>query len=128
MLSKSHSKRWFFVVDHFLEQEGWGNLLTFPVFQEHRAQMKFIIIVTLLSSLFLYSFCYKMDQPEITYAFMLSRFSLRPYGLSFSRLLCPWGFPRQEYWSGLPCPPPGDLLNPWKQSHVSCIGRWVLYH
>ena len=19
------------------------------------------------------------------------------------------GFPRQEYWSGLPCPPPGDL-------------------
>ena len=21
------------------------------------------------------------------------------------------GFPRQEYWSGLPIPPPGDLLN-----------------
>ena len=21
----------------------------------------------------------------------------------------PMGFPRQEYWSGLPCPPPGDL-------------------
>ena len=21
------------------------------------------------------------------------------------------GFPRQEYWSGLPCPPPGDLLS-----------------
>ena len=21
------------------------------------------------------------------------------------------GFSRQEYWSGLPCPPPGDLLN-----------------
>ena len=21
-------------------------------------------------------------------------------------------FPRQEYWSGLPCPPPGDLTNP----------------
>ena len=27
-------------------------------------------------------------------------------------LLCPWGFSRQEYWSGLPCPPPGDLPNP----------------
>ena len=26
-----------------------------------------------------------------------------------ARLLCSWGFPRQEYWSGLPCPPPGDL-------------------
>ena len=22
------------------------------------------------------------------------------------------GFPRQEYWSGLPLPPPGDLPNP----------------
>ena len=29
-----------------------------------------------------------------------------------TRLLCPWGFSRQEYWSGLPCPPPGDLPNP----------------
>ena len=24
----------------------------------------------------------------------------------------PMGFSRQEYWSGLPCPPPGDLANP----------------
>ena len=23
------------------------------------------------------------------------------------------GFSKQEYWSGLPCPPPGDLPNPW---------------
>ena len=22
------------------------------------------------------------------------------------------GFPRQDYWSGLPCPPPGDLADP----------------
>ena len=28
------------------------------------------------------------------------------------RLLCPWGFSRQEYWSGLPGPPPGNLPNP----------------
>ena len=43
--------------------------------------------------------------------------------LSPVRLLCdPWtvprqaplsmGFPREEYWSGLPFPPPGDLPNP----------------
>ena len=38
--------------------------------------------------------------------------SLRPYGLKPARLLCPWGFSRQEYWSGLSCPPPGDLPNP----------------
>ena len=29
----------------------------------------------------------------------------------FARLLCPWGFSRQEYWSGLPCPPPDHLPN-----------------
>ena len=28
-----------------------------------------------------------------------------------SRLLCPWGVSRQEYWSGLPYPPPGDFPN-----------------
>ena len=32
------------------------------------------------------------------------------------------GFPGQEYWSGLPFPSPGD------QTHISCIGRWILYH
>ena len=40
-------------------------------------------------------------------------------------------FPRQEYWSGLPCPPPGDLPDPGIEPvslYVSCIGRWVLYH
>ena len=26
------------------------------------------------------------------------------------------GFSRQEYWSGLPCPPPGDLPNPGMES------------
>ena len=37
--------------------------------------------------------------------------SLQPHGLQPVRLLCPWGFSRQEYWSGLPCPP-GDHSNP----------------
>ena len=32
--------------------------------------------------------------------------------LSSTRLPCPWDFPRQEYWSGLPYPPPGELPNP----------------
>ena len=40
------------------------------------------------------------------------------------------GFSRQEYWSGFPFPPPGDIPDPEMEStcHVSCIGRWVLYH
>ena len=37
--------------------------------------------------------------------------TLSPHGLQPARLLCPWGFSRQEYWSGLPYPPPGDLPN-----------------
>ena len=34
-----------------------------------------------------------------------------PRGPQPTGLLCPWGFFRQEYWSGLSCPPPGDLPN-----------------
>ena len=37
--------------------------------------------------------------------------SLRPRGLKPARTLCLWAFSRQEYWRGLPCPPPGDLSN-----------------
>ena len=38
-----------------------------------------------------------------------------------ARLLCPWGFSRQEYWSGLPCPPPGKSSQPRDQTQVSHI-------
>ena len=38
--------------------------------------------------------------------------TLRPHGLQPAKLLCPWGFSRQEYHRGLPCHPPGDLPNP----------------
>ena len=49
-------------------------------------------------------------------ACMLSRFShvqlLETLRTVAVRLLCPWGFSRQEYWNGLPFPPPGDLRHP----------------
>ena len=32
------------------------------------------------------------------------------------------GFSRQEYWSGLPCPPPGNLPNPGLEP--SSLGRF----
>ena len=41
------------------------------------------------------------------------------------------GFSRQEYWSGLPFPSPGDLPNSGiepRASCISCIGGWILYH
>ena len=52
--------------------------------------------------------------------------SLWSHGLWPARLLCPWGFSRQEYWSGLPCPPPRNLPNPRTEptslSFANCIG------
>ena len=50
--------------------------------------------------------------------------SLQPHGLQPTRLFSPWGFFRQEYWSGLPSPPPGDLPNPGIEPTsliISCI-------
>ena len=41
------------------------------------------------------------------------------------------GFSRQEYWSELPCPPPGDLPCSGMEPAFlisTCMGRWVLYH
>ena len=41
------------------------------------------------------------------------------------------GFPRQEYWSGLPWPPPGHLLDPGIEpaSLMSpALAAQVLYH
>ena len=38
--------------------------------------------------------------------------SLQSRGLQPARLLCPWGFYRQEYWNVLPCTLPGDLPDP----------------
>ena len=66
--------------------------------------------------------------------------SLWPHGLEPTRLLCPWGFSKQKYWSGLPCLPPVDLPNPGiKPSSRALLdsllskppgkskNRWVVY-
>ena len=41
------------------------------------------------------------------------------------------GFSRQENWSRLPCPCPGDLCDPGIEPTSlmsTCNGRWILYH
>ena len=53
--------------------------------------------------------------------------SLRPHELQPARLLCPWGFSRQEYWSGLPCLPPENLPNPGNKLR-SPVFQVILYH
>ena len=37
-------------------------------------------------------------------------------------------FPRQEHWSELPFPFPGGSYWSRDWTHISCIGRWILYH
>ena len=59
--------------------------------------------------------CAKLFQPCPT---------LQPHGLQPTGLLCPWGFSRQGYWSGLPCPPPEDLSDPEIKSHICCVLHW----
>ena len=49
----------------------------------------------------------------------------------FCQALLSMGFFRQEYWNGLPCPPPGDLPDPGiKPASLMSPERWlwVLYH
>ena len=42
------------------------------------------------------------------------------------------GFSRQEYWSWLPFPSPGDLSDPGMEPPApvtpALIGTWILYH
>ena len=43
---------------------------------------------------------------------VLSHFSRVRLFETLWTVACPWGFSRKDYWSGLPCPPPGDLPDP----------------
>ena len=54
---------------------------------------------------------HSIDQGVCTVASAVSDYLL-PYGLWPARLLCPWDSPGKMYWSRLPCPLPGRLLNP----------------
>ena len=55
--------------------------------------------------------------------------SFWPHGRQPIRLLCSWGFSRQEYQSGLPCPPPGDLPGPGSEPVPLNLLHWqeILY-
>ena len=66
------------------------------------------------------------------YACMLSHVDLfvTPWTVAHQAPLS-MGFPRQEYRSGLPCPPPGDLLNPGIESIspvAPALAGGILYH
>ena len=59
------------------------------------------------------------------HACVLSRFScVRLLGLQPTRFLCPWGFSRQGYWSGLHCPPPESSQIQGSNLRVLCLLNW----
>ena len=76
--------------------------------------------------LYFFSLCKNSNSVKVDHYLNIS--SLRRHGggglvAKSCRMVCnPWtvdlqaplsrGFSRQEYWSGLPCPPPGDLPDP----------------
>ena len=56
---------------------------------------------------------------------MLGRFScVRPFAILWTAAYqapLSIGFSRQEYWSRLPCPPPGDLPDPGTEPAASAL-------
>ena len=62
---------------------------------------------------------------------MLSRFYhvqlfVTPWTVAHQAPLC-MGFSRQEYWSGLPCPPPGDLPDPGIEPSSLYCPAWQVH-
>ena len=53
----------------------------------------------------------RVNAPMHAHSHLVVSDSLQPFGLWPTRLLS-MGFPRQEYWSGLPFPLPEDLPDP----------------
>ena len=61
----------------------------------------------------------------ITVAYSLSRVQIfaTPWAVACQALLS-MGFSQQEYWSGLPCPPSGDLSHPRIKSLILSLLHW----
>ena len=73
-----------------------------------------------------------LANPIYSYHFLLSHFSCVQLSVILWTVACQaplsMGFSRQEYWSGLPCPPPGDLLDqgikPASLTSLALTGRF----
>ena len=82
--------------------------------------------------LWIYIYTYKWKETKFNeiISFVLSCSVVSDSGIPWTvapRLLCPWGFSRQEYWSGLPCPLPGDLPDPGIKPRSPTF-KQILYH
>ena len=94
------------------------------------------ILSTLLSYIFLlletvpaHNVCVCVGAHVCTYMLSHVWLFVTPWAIACQALLA-IGFTRQEYWSGLPFPPPGDLPNPGIKPTclvLSFIGRLIFY-
>ena len=68
----------------------------------------------------------------VSFVCVLSHFSCVRLSETLWRVACQaplfMGFSRQKYWSGLPCPPPGDLPDPGIKPTSRMSPALVLYH
>ena len=78
--------------------------------RKSKAWSQTVLVVSFYSKLLEFCLVYMLCWAVLSCSVMSD--SWWPHGLWPTRLLCPWGFSRQEYCSGLPCPPPGDRPDP----------------
>ena len=111
------------IISIFLEEKLFHSL-SFP--EQNRKKKKIHTIYVSGVSLFFHGLILKYGCVHVLGHSVVSDF-LWPHVLQPVRLLCPWGLSRQEYWSGLPCPSPGDLLNSGIKPRSPALHQ-ILYH
>ena len=92
-------------------------------FSQHRKEQDFKHVAVLTFKIYPYM-CLSHETELISVLLCLVAQScptMQPHGLQPARLLCPRGFCRQEYWSGLPCPLPGDFPSPGIESRSPAL-------
>ena len=96
-----------------------------------------LIYAQALAFLLIITFVLSMQMPRTWKKANNTLTSLRRHAQSLTRIWLfetPWTIasqaslsmecPRQEYWSGLPFPSPGDLPNPGMDSSLLCLLHW----
>ena len=101
-----------------------GSLYMFaPAYQTVQFKLEYLLHTNYISMCYVLScwvvsnslrsvICHRVGHDRVTKCTAHWNNSLQRVGLQPARLPCPWVFSRQEYWGGLPCPPPGDTPNP----------------
>ena len=97
----SHKAEGDMGIIHLLQREAWRLREAESLPQGHTARESRVLnFLGLLGS-----------QACMLSLFSCARLFATPWTVACQALLS-MGFSRQEHWSGLPCPPPGDLLDP----------------